>query len=111
VRMLRTRRLGVQLLRSALLFASNVVFFIAITFIPIGKAASISMMSPLLITLLAWWMLGERTTRGRLVALAIGFIGVLIVIRPGTEVFQWASLLVVANALRLTASAQVPKGT
>ena len=98
MRMLRTRRLGVQLLRSALLFASNVVFFIAITFIPIGKAASISMMSPLLITLLAWWMLGERTTRGRLVALAIGFVGVLIVIRPGTEVFQWASLLVVANS-------------
>ncbi|MGE0420932.1 MAG: DMT family transporter [Reyranellaceae bacterium] len=95
---LRTQRPGVQVARSAMLFTSNVAFFFAITFIPIGKAASISMMAPLVVALLAWPMLGERTTLGRLVALGIGFAGVLIVIRPGTAVFHWASLLVMLSA-------------
>ena len=98
VTMLRTRRPGVQLLRSTLLFLSNLFFFFAITFIPIAEAASISMTSPLIVALLAWPMLGERTTKLRLALLAIGFTGVLIVIRPGSDVFHWASLLVLANS-------------
>lgn len=97
-KMLRTRRLGTQVLRSALLMTSNLSFFLAIISIPIAKAASISLTAPLVVALLAWPMLGERTTAGRLVALGVGFIGVLIVIRPGTELFQWASLLVVLSA-------------
>lgn len=96
--MLRTRRPGTHFLRSALLFTSNLSFFFAIVTIPIAKAASISLTAPLVVALLAWPMLGERTTRGRLVALGIGFAGVVIVIRPGTELFQWASLLVVVSS-------------
>ena len=96
--MLRTQRLGIQILRSALLMTSNLSFFFAIITIPIAKAASISLTAPLVVALLAWPMLGERTTVGRLVALGVGFVGVLIVIRPGTELFQWASLGVVLSA-------------
>jgi len=96
--MLRTRRPGTQILRSALLMTSNLSFFFAIVSIPIAKAASISLTAPLVVALLAWPMLGERTTVGRLVALGVGFLGVVIVIRLGTEVFQWASLFVVASA-------------
>jgi drug/metabolite transporter (DMT)-like permease len=96
--MLRTHRPGTQLLRSALLMTSNLSFFFAIVSIPIAKAASISLTAPLVVALLAWPMLGERTTASRLVALGIGFLGVVIVIRPGTELFQWASLFVVASA-------------
>lgn len=96
--MLRTHRPGTQLLRSALLMTSNLSFFFAIITIPIAKAASISLTAPLVVALLAWPMLGERTTVSRLVALGIGFLGVVIVIRPGTELFQWASLFVVASA-------------
>ncbi len=95
---LRTRRPGVQLFRSTMLFTSNVAFFFAITFIPIGKAASISMMAPLVVALLAWPLLGERTTLARVIALGVGFAGVLIVIRPGTAVFHWASLFVMLSA-------------
>ena len=97
--MLRTRRLGTQLVRSALLIASNLSYFFAIIFIPIAKAATISLTAPLVVALLAWPMLGERTTVGRLVALGVGFVGVVIVIRPGTELFQWASLFVVWSAV------------
>ena len=99
VAMLRTRRFGTQFLRSLLLMTSNLSFFFAIISIPIAEAASISLTAPLVVALLAWPMLGERTTAGRLVALGVGFVGVVIVIRPGTELFQWASLFVVWSAV------------
>ena len=98
VGMLRSRRPLAQVGRSAMLFGSNISFFYAVTFVPIAKAAAISMTAPLIVALLAWPMLGERTTAARLVALAIGFCGVLVVIRPGTAVFHWASVFVLASA-------------
>ncbi|MBD0274634.1 MAG: DMT family transporter [Acetobacteraceae bacterium] len=96
--LLRTRRPGLQIARSATLFCSNLCFFYAVTFIPIAKAAAISMTAPLIVALLAWPMLGERTTVFRVAALGVGFLGVLTVIRPGTAVFHWASLFVLASA-------------
>ena len=96
--LLRTRRPGLQLARSATLFLSNLCFFFAVTFIPIAKAAAISMTAPLIVALLAWPMLGERTTVSRVAALCVGFGGVLTVIRPGTAVFHWASIFVLASA-------------
>lgn len=98
-RMLRTRRLGRHMLRSSCLFISNLSYFFAITFIPIGKAASINMTGPLMVAALAWPMLGERTSQRRVVAVLIGFLGVLIIIRPGSEVFHWAALFVIFSAL------------
>src|SRR6185312_11114171 len=82
IRMLRTRRLGKHMLRSASLFVSNLSYFFAITFIPLGKAASINMTGPLMVAALAWPMLGERTNLSRVVAVMIGFLGVLVIIRP-----------------------------
>lgn len=93
----RTKRLGLQLFRSCMLFTSNACYFFGIGFIPLGKAAAISLAAPLAVALLAWPMLGERTTPARVVALVCGFIGVLIVIRPGTALFHWASLFIVAS--------------
>jgi len=98
VAMLITRRPGVQLFRSLMLFLSNLCFFFALTYIPVAKAAAISMTSPLIVALLAWPMLGERTTASRVAALVVGFTGVLIVIRPGSALFHWASLFVLANS-------------
>jgi drug/metabolite transporter (DMT)-like permease len=115
--LLRTRRPALQIARSATLFLSNLCFFFAVTFIPIAKAAAISM-APLIVALLAWPMLGERTTLARVLALGIGFAGVLTVIRPGTAVFHWASLFVLASAAsyglyqiltRIIASADPPE--
>jgi len=94
----RTKRPALQLFRSAMLFTSNLNFFYAISFIPLAKAAAISLAAPLIVALLAWPMLGERTTRGRVIALLIGFVGVLVVIRPGTVLFNWASIFVLISA-------------
>ena len=98
LRVLRTKRPGIQFGRALMLYISNICFFFAVTFIPIADAAAISMTGPLVVALLAWPMLGERTNARRLIALGCGFAGVLIVIRPGTDVFHWASLFVVASA-------------
>ncbi|HYZ32398.1 MAG TPA: DMT family transporter [Crenalkalicoccus sp.] len=98
VGLLHTRWPALQLARSAALFTSNLCYFLAITFIPIGQAAAISQTAPLIVALLAWPLLGERTTPDRMLALAAGFLGVLLIIRPGGAVFHPASLLCVANA-------------
>lgn len=97
--MLRTTRIGKHLVRSACLFISNLAYFFAITFIPIADAASINMVGPLIVAALAWPMLRERTTLGRVAAVFVGFLGVLVIIRPGSEVFHWAALIIVFSAL------------
>lgn len=99
VRMLRTRRLGMHLARSSCLSISNLSYFFSLGFIPIGKAASINMIGPLLVAALAWPMLGERTNLGRVIAVLIGFLGVLVIIRPGSEVFHWAAVIIIFSAL------------
>jgi hypothetical protein len=65
----------------------------------IGKAASINMVGPLIVAALAWPMLRERTSLERVIAVLAGFLGVLVIIRPGSEVFQWAALIIVFSAL------------
>jgi len=99
LRMLRTRRLARHLSRSACLFISNLSYFFALGFIPMGKAASINMTGPLMVAALAWPMLGERTSPGRVIAVMMGFLGVLVIIRPGSEVFHWAALFIIFSAL------------
>lgn len=98
-KMLITRRPGLQLTRSAIQLASNVLFTIAIFHQPIADAAAIGMMGPLFVALLAWPMLGERTTPGRVAAVAVGFVGVLVVIRPGGDVFHWSATLLLASSV------------
>lgn len=95
---LRSRRPGLQLTRAVMLTCSNLCFFYAITFIPLAKASAISLAAPLIVTLLAWPMLGERTTPMRIAAVLTGFLGVIVVIRPGGELFHWASFFVLGSA-------------
>jgi drug/metabolite transporter (DMT)-like permease len=99
LRMLRTHRLGRHLTRSACLFTSNLAYFFAIGFIPIADAASINMIGPLIVAALAWPMLRERTSPGRVSAVVTGFLGVLVIIRPGFDVFHWAALVIIFSAL------------
>ena len=97
-RIVLTKRPGVQFFRSCMLITSTFLFFTAIKFVPIAQAASISFTAPLIVVILAGPMLGEKVTLSRVLAVIVGFIGVLVVIRPGAAVFQWASLLIVGSA-------------
>lgn len=94
----RTRRPGVQFFRSCMLIVSTFLFFTAIKFVPIAQAASISFTAPLIVVMLAGPMLGEKVTLARVLAVIAGFIGALVVIRPGSAVFHWASLLILGSA-------------
>jgi drug/metabolite transporter (DMT)-like permease len=95
---LTTRRPMAQVSRSLLLLGSTTLFFFAVKDVPLAKAASISFMAPFFVTLLALPMLGERIDARRLATVVVGFLGVLVVIRPGSEVFQPAALLIVGSA-------------
>jgi drug/metabolite transporter (DMT)-like permease len=98
VRLLATSVPKWQFLRSMVLLASTLCFFTGVKYLPLAEAASISFTAPFIVALLAWPILGERIGLSRLVAITVGFAGVLVVIRPGGENFHWASLILVANA-------------
>jgi drug/metabolite transporter (DMT)-like permease len=94
----RTTRIGAQISRSILLLSSTSLYFLAVTFIPLATAASISFTNPFIVTALSAPMLGEVVRARRWTAVIVGFIGALIIIRPGFEGFHWAGLLVIGSA-------------
>ena len=79
---LRPRRMPLHLARNAAHFAGQNLWFWALTAIPLAQVFAIEFTSPIWVALAAPLLLGERLTRGRLVAAAAGFAGVLIVTRP-----------------------------
>lgn len=97
--LLRTRRIGTQFVSSVMMLLSTLFFFSAVKYVPVAEAISVTFVSPLAVVLLAWPLLGERITLFRLAAVIVGFSGVLIVIRPGSAVFQWASVLLLGSAM------------
>ena len=89
----RTGRLGAHLLRGCCVVIANLTFFLALAALPIADAVAIFFVSPLLITLFSVLFLGESVGPRRWTAIAIGFVGVLVMMRPGTAAFQLASVL------------------
>ncbi|WP_207540709.1 DMT family transporter [Sabulicella rubraurantiaca] len=96
---LRSRRPGLQLVRAAMLTTSNLATFYALTFIPLAEQAAIQLTAPLIVALLAWPVLRERTTVASISAVAMGFVGVLVLLRPGSSMFQWPALWVLVSAI------------
>ncbi len=96
---LPTQRPGLHLLRGVLGLFTVSVFFTAISLMPLADATAVAFASPLFITALSVVLLGEHVGIRRWTAVLIGLIGVAIIIRPGTGVFQPASLLVLIAAL------------
>lgn len=95
----RTRQVGAQFVSSVMMLLSTLFFFSAVKYVGVAEAISISFVAPLAVVFLAWPLLGERITATRVVAVVVGFAGVLVVIRPGSAVFQWASVLLLGSAI------------
>ena len=93
------RRLWTQVLRGLLLFFSSYLFFHGVVYLPLATAAAISLSSPIIVTALSPKLLGEQVGRRRWVAVAVGFAGALIVVRPGHANFDWHALLIVASTV------------
>ena len=95
----RWHNVGSQVVRGLLLFFSSFLYFHGIVYLPLATAASISLTSPLIVTALSARFLGEPVGVRRWFAVGLGFIGAVIVVRPGHANFEWHSLLIVASTL------------
>ncbi len=96
---LRTTQLPRYLLRSAIGIFSMLAGFWAIGHLPLSQAIALSYSTPLFVTIAAVIWLGEHVRKRRWAAVIIGFIGVLIVVRPGTASFSAGSLIALLAAV------------
>ena len=95
----RSKNIKSQILRGILLLASSLLFFYAISVISLAKALTLAFICPLIVTALSPYFLNERVGPRRWTAVIIGFVGVLLVIRPGIVEFNWASLASLGTGL------------
>jgi drug/metabolite transporter (DMT)-like permease len=96
---LKTSRLPLFTLRALFMVTSSILLFYAAILIPIAEATAISFTSPLFATLLAALLLKEQVGWRRATALAVGFVGVLIIMRPGAEAISSGALIAIASSL------------
>lgn len=91
--LLRTRRIGLQLLRSGFLFGATYVFFTAISQMDIAAATAVMQVHPMILTLGAALILGEALGPRRIFGITAALTGALIVVRPGSDVFTLTAAL------------------
>jgi len=98
---LRSRIPGLQFLRAAALFGATSSMYVAITLMPLGDAAAIQFMAPVIVTLISGLFLGETVGPRRMVAIAVAFGGVMLVARPGSDLLGWTALIPLTTAVLL----------
>ncbi|GHA29089.1 hypothetical protein GCM10007989_25810 [Devosia pacifica] len=96
--LVRTGQIKTQVLRACALLVASVCNFTAVQYLPLTVTGSIHFTMPLIVCALSVPLLGEPVGWRRWTAIVVGFIGVLIIVRPGTDAFHPASLLVLTAA-------------
>ena len=96
---LQTKSLGLQLMRGAALLGSSLFFISGLRFLPIAEASATGFVAPLFVTALSIFFLGEKVGLRRWIATAVGLIGVLIILRPGSGAFHAAAFFPLVSAL------------
>lgn len=94
----RTSRPRLQLLRALFLFGATCFNFVAVRHLQLAETGAVDFAIPILVAALAVPVLGERVGPRRWAAILVGFVGVLVVVRPTPELFQPAILLSLASA-------------
>ncbi|MCG8360647.1 MAG: DMT family transporter [Kiloniellales bacterium] len=95
----RTEHLKLQLIRSALMLGASAFYFAGVQLIPLAEANSIASTTPIFVVMLAPLLLGEQVGPRRWLGVAVGFVGALIIIRPGSGLMDFAVIFLVASAL------------
>lgn len=95
---LRSHRPIAHLFRGALWIAATIMFFTSLKYLGLAEATALIFVAPLFITALSAVLFGETVGWRRWFAVLVGFLGVLIAIRPGSSAFQTVSLLPIATA-------------
>ena len=94
----RTARPTTQAVRSLVFFVANVCFITALPFVDLATASAVMFTAPIIVTALAVPLLRERVGLRRWAAVAVGFAGALVIIRPGSTLFDPWALLVLVSA-------------
>ena len=97
--LVRWRHPGLQLVRGLMLATMTALNFWALQYLQLAETGAMQFSVPILIALLSAWWLGERLDAKRWAAIAVGFAGVLVIIRPGSQGFHPAILLSALNAV------------
>lgn len=103
MRALLPKPLWPQILRGVFLLGGTLAFFVGLDFLPLVDMLALSFIAPLAVTVASPFLLGERISTRRITAAAVGFIGALVILRPGTELFHWAALFGVGTGLMIAA--------
>lgn len=91
-------RPGLQAGRSVLPVLANTTAVLGLGLMPLADATAISFVSPLLVVALSVPLLGERVSAQSWIGVAAGFVGILVIVRPGAGTIAWAALLPLATA-------------
>ena len=97
--LLRTRRLPLQIVRALILLLSSVFFISALKSLPLAEATALNYSTPMIVVLMARVFLGERLTPLRIAFVIAGAIGMVLIVRPGSTVFQGAAGLALLAAV------------
>jgi drug/metabolite transporter (DMT)-like permease len=100
---LRSQRWRLHLFRGLCVVVANMAFFVGIAAMPLGEATAIFFVAPLFITALSVPFLGERVGIRRWISVAAGLVGVVVIMRPGTEAFRYAAMAPVLAAFAYAA--------
>lgn len=99
MRSLITAGWGRMVGRGLIMFSAYASYYLALAALPLANTVALYFGAPLFITLLSVTLLGEHVSARRWIAVVIGLIGVLVVLRPSSELFDWAALLAVWSGL------------
>lgn len=92
-------RPGLQLSRVTLATAEIVLFYSAIRYLPLADVMTFYLAGPIYVAAVSPWLLGERVGRRQWLAIAVGFLGVVFVLRPTSGSLSWASLISIGGSL------------
>jgi len=109
IRILDRKTLTLLILRGLILVVSTFFNFIAVKYLSLTMTAAIMFSSPIYVALLSILFLGERVGIWRWSAIIVGFIGVLIIVRPFNEDFHWAALLSLHNAVAVAVFSMITR--
>jgi drug/metabolite transporter (DMT)-like permease len=94
----RTRNIKLQFMRGCILLLSTLIFFSMLRIMPIAEATSLNFCAPLIVLAVSPWVLKEPSRISRWIAVIVGFIGMLIVVRPGGDIPPLGVLLGACSA-------------
>lgn len=106
---IKTNRLGTHILRNVFHFTGQNLWFYSITLIPVAQLIALEFTYPIWVALAAPLFLGERLTMTKLSAALVGFIGILIVVRPGFAVVGIGTITALLSSFGFAGSAIVTK--